>query len=130
MPVDQEGNLELVPDKARITTDMRHLQELAEAYDDPRRNINGLVSSLHEMLALARVTGDRKQEAYVLWRLGAVRNETSDYEEARQYLIQARDMFESLGLENYRVMAVLDLAHTSAETGALDAAIEYSREVA
>ncbi len=130
LPVDQDGNIELIPDKTRIANDMRHLEELAEAFDDPRRNINGLVSSLHEMLALARVTGDRKQEAYVLWRLGSVRNETSDYDEARQYLIQARDMFETLGLENYRVMAVLDLAHTSAETGALDAAIEYSQEVA
>lgn len=129
LPAETGGEFEHVADKNRISLDLRHLQSLVAAYDDPRRNISALVTTLNQMLALARVTGDRKQEAYLLWRLGAVRNDTSEYDEAKQYLIQARDMFAELGLEEYRVMAVLDLAHAAAESGAVDAAIEYSREV-
>jgi tetratricopeptide (TPR) repeat protein len=114
----------------QITSDIRRLQQLAEAYDTPGRNMTGLLSVYHEMLALARVSNDPNQEAYALWRIGAAHNEMGDYEEARQYLIQAQQLFNNLGLEEYRVMTVLDLAHSLAELGMVDAAIECSREVA
>lgn len=116
--------------RERIQSDFRRLQQLADAFDSPKRNIAGLMETLHEMLALARINGNRKQEAYVLWRLGATYNTTGDYEEAREKLIQARDLFGELEMAEYRVMAILDLAHTMAEMGAMDAAIQYSREAA
>jgi tetratricopeptide (TPR) repeat protein len=118
------------PDRERVVSDLRHLQQLAEAYDDPKRNLSALLSTLHEMLGSARALGDRRQEAYILWRLGVHRCETGEYEEARSHLIQARDMFAELGMEEYRVAVVQDLARAVAELGAIDAAIEYTREVA
>lgn len=116
-------------ERERVTTRLQHIQELADAYDSPKRNLSALMTMLHEALALSRVTGDRQKEAYYLWRLGAAHNETGDYEEARRCLLQARDLFAELKREDYRVLTVLDLAVTAADSGAIDAAIEYSRDV-
>lgn len=130
LPQSNHAGVSVVTRQQQITSDMRHLQQLAEAYDAPGRNLPGLLSVFHEMLALARVSNDRNQEAYALWRIGAVHNETGDYEEARQYLIKAHDLFKTIGMEEYRIMTVLDLAHSLAELGMVDAAIDCSREVA
>jgi tetratricopeptide (TPR) repeat protein len=124
------GAIAAAVSKERLQSDFYHLQQLADAFDSPKRNIARLMETLHEMLALSRLSGNRKQEAYVLWRLGATYNTTGDYEAAREKLIQARDLFGELGMPEYRVMAILDLAHTMAEMGAIDAAIQYSREAA
>lgn len=126
---DEEGAL-AAPHPARVATDLRHLQQLAEALDTPRRDIPALISTLHEMLALTRVLDNRVQEAYVLWRLGKVYNETGEYEQARRNLLQARDLFAEAEMEEYRINTVLDLARTVGESGAIDAAIEHYREVA
>jgi len=126
----ESGAASAMTERDKITTRLRHLQQLADAYDNPKRDLSALVTSLHEALALSRVSGDRKKEAYYLWRLGAAHNETGSYDEARRCLIQARDLFAELDMEEFRVMAVLDLAHMEAETGAVDTAIGYSREVA
>jgi tetratricopeptide (TPR) repeat protein len=129
LPAETDGEAELTPSRERVLADMRHLQQLADAHEEPRRNVSALLSTLHEMLSLARVSGDRKHEAYILWRLGVVRNETQEFEEARNLLIQARDIFEEQELPDYRVRVTFDLAQTAAETGAMETAIEYNREV-
>ncbi|HSV73736.1 MAG TPA: helix-turn-helix transcriptional regulator [Chthonomonadales bacterium] len=113
-----------------IRADLRRLEQLAEAMDNPRRNLPGLVSVHHEMLALARVAGDRNQEAYVLWRLGAVHNDAGGFEEAEACLRQARDLFRSTGAQEYEVLVALDLAQALAECGRTEAAIACCHEVA
>lgn len=119
-----------MPRHDRVYADMRQLQQLADALENPRRDLPGLVSVLHEMLALARVGSDRNQEGYVLWRLGAVKNQMGEYEEARSYLLQARSVFDATNAADYRALCVLDLAHSVGELGEDEAAVHYCREVA
>lgn len=120
----------LAQSAARAADEVKHLEQLAAAYDAPRRNVPALLSVLHEMLSNARQRGDNRQEAYSLWRIGSLHNERGEYDEARRFLTEARDRFEAEGLEDYRVFTMLDLSRTYADTGDLGRAIEFSADVA
>lgn len=113
----------------RVASDMRFLYQVADAQENGR-NSRALFDTLNQLLALARTSDDRKQEAYILWRMGAARKDGGHYEEARSDLTRAIRMFGDLGLEEYRQMATLDLGTTYQEIGAMDAAFEETNSIA
>lgn len=130
IPAQADKDAAALADPARLALDMRHLQELADAYDSSTRNLPALTHALHELLALCRVRGDRKREAWVEWRLGDAFREAGEFEAARDHLIAARDLFTELELEDYRTRAIFDLAAVQAELGDTEAALHAYGEVA
>lgn len=112
----------------RISADMRFLYKIADAQDSGRDS-RGLIDTLNQLLSLARASQDRRQEAYVLWRMGRAKYECQDYEEAKTYLSQAVRMFAELGQEEYRQIAALNLGCALMESGAMDAALEQAQEI-
>jgi tetratricopeptide (TPR) repeat protein len=106
----------------RIRTELRHLTALYFAYDQPRRDRTACISTLNQMLVLARTMQKTDQEAWALWNLGRNCLEADEFDEARRHLNAAIDLFATLNLEEYRSNAVLDLAHLLIRVGHLDAA--------
>ena len=74
--------------------------------------------ALEQMRALARALENQKQEAWILWRLGRIRMENGDLDEARRDLLAAREMFAASGMEEYRFHATQALAAALIEQGA------------
>lgn len=114
----------------RVTADMRQLQKLAEAYEEPGRNVAALIGTLNQMLALARVRSDRQQEAWVLWRLGTLHRDAGQCEEAQRMLGEAENLFADEGLDTYRARVQLDVALTMGELGFTDSAASILESVA
>lgn len=115
--------------RSRIESDLRHKHELAEAQNHLKPDRTAYMSTLDQMLALARTLENRGREAYILWRLGVARTDSGDLEEAKRNLLAARELFAAEGLEEYRFHATLDLAYALGEQGAFAAAESYLQEI-
>jgi tetratricopeptide (TPR) repeat protein len=105
----------------RIRTELRHLHALYVAYDQPKRDRSACISTLNQMVALARTTQNTNQEAWALWNLGRNCVASDEFDEARRHLTAAIDLFTAQNLEQYRASAVLDLALMLRRQGQLDA---------
>ncbi|HLV80005.1 MAG TPA: helix-turn-helix domain-containing protein [Chthonomonadaceae bacterium] len=116
--------------RTRIQAELRHLHSLATAQDFPKRDRAGYQSTLEQMLALARALEYQDQEAWILWRLGRIRMENGDLDEARRDLLAAREMFAARGMGEYHFHATQDLAAALIEMGAFEAAQTYLEETA
>ncbi|MGC8667950.1 MAG: helix-turn-helix domain-containing protein [Chthonomonadales bacterium] len=121
--------LEVVGGADRASGQLRQLELLANAYDEPRRNPNALASVLHEMLGVAKVLSDRKAEAVVLARLGRVECETGNLSNGRIHLTLAKELFAILDMERHVASTALDLAACALEEEDYDGAIEQARVV-
>ncbi len=111
--------------RARIQAELRHLHQLAEAQDFPKRNRPAYMATLEQMLSLARTLENRQQEAWVLWRLGCSYIEDNNLEEAKQTILVARELFADEGMEEYHAHATQDLAHALSNQGEFEAAEHY-----
>ncbi|HZO91215.1 MAG TPA: helix-turn-helix domain-containing protein [Chthonomonadaceae bacterium] len=115
--------------RARIQAELRHLYALAEAYNEPKRSRSSYISTLNQMLALARALEDPRQEAWVLWQLGRAKLEDNQLDEARQHLLAAVRMFADEGLEEYRFHTIQDLVMALSAQGEFAAAQSYLEEM-
>jgi tetratricopeptide (TPR) repeat protein len=115
--------------RTRVQAELRHLYDLADAYNRPRRSRSKYLSTLEQMLALARTLADRRQEAWGLWQIGRVKLESNDLDEARNDLIAARNLFASEGLEDYHFHTTQDLVMVLSAQGAFQAAEGYLNEM-
>ncbi len=107
---------------ARIKSEMEHLQQLREAYLYPKRNRPAYISTLEQMLGLARTIDNRRQEAWIHWQLGKIKIEDNAYDEARSLMQKARTMFQEEGMAEYHQMVALDLVVVYEATGHLEEA--------
>src|ERR1700722_20815056 len=64
--------------RARIKAEMEHLTQLRDAYLYPKRNRAAYISTMEQMLGLARTIENRRQEAWILWQLGKTKIEQHD----------------------------------------------------
>ena len=96
--------------RARIKSEMDHLNQLRDAYFYPKRNRAAYISTMEQMLALARTVDNSPQEAWILWLLGKTKIEQNLIDEACRQIKQARAMFAQEGMEEYRNLAGMDLA--------------------
>jgi transcriptional regulator with XRE-family HTH domain len=115
--------------RSRIEAEMNYLRQLSEAYYYPKRNRSAYISSLEQMLSLARTLGNHVQEAWVLWQLGVTKIEMNDLAEAKRNILAARDIFAAEGKDNLRANATLDLSVALNEEGAFEAANAYLEEI-
>lgn len=115
--------------RARMRAELRHLHEMAEALNYPKRNRSAYISSLDQMLSLARTLEDRPQEAWILWKLGSAKLEDNDLELAKKFLIQAKELFASESLDEYKFHVTQDLIVVLSEQGAFGAAKEYLEDL-
>lgn len=106
----------------RIRTELRHLHALYTAYDQPRRDRSACISTLNQMVILARTMQNTNQEAWALWQLGRNCFEADELDEAKRHLTAAIDLFSTQNLEEYRASAILDLALVLRRQGQMDAA--------
>jgi tetratricopeptide (TPR) repeat protein len=106
----------------RIRTELRHLAALYGAYAQPKRDRSACISTLNQMVALARTVQKSDQEAWALWQLGRNCVDNDSLDEARRHLTAAIELFASLNLEEYRISAQQDLAGLLTRQGQLDAA--------
>ncbi len=115
--------------RAKIQAELRHLYDLAEVYNQPKRSRAKYMSTLDQMLALARTLGDRRQEAWILRQLGRAKLENNDLDEAKNDLLLARNLFANEGLEDYLFHTTQDLILVLSAQGAFQAAEEYLKEI-
>jgi tetratricopeptide (TPR) repeat protein len=115
--------------RARIQTELRHLYDLADAYNRPKRSRAKYMSTLEQMLGLARTLEDKRQEAWILWQLGRARLENNDLEEAKSDLLVARSLFADESLEDYHFHTTQDLVMVLSAQGAFQAAESYLNEM-
>ncbi|HZP83376.1 MAG TPA: tetratricopeptide repeat protein [Chthonomonadaceae bacterium] len=115
--------------RARIQTELRHLYQLADAYNRPKRSRSHYLSTLEQMLGLVRTLEDSRQEAWILWQIGRAQMEANELEEAKQNLIAARDMFGKEGLEEYRIHTTQDLVLALSAQGYFETAEQYLKEM-
>ncbi len=115
--------------RARMRAELRHLHEMAEALNYPKRNRSAYISSLDQMLSLARTLEDRPQEAWILWKLGCAKLEDNDLEQAKKFLIQSKESFAIEGLDEYKFHVTQDLVVVLSEQGAFVAAKEYLEDL-
>ncbi|MDE2126644.1 MAG: helix-turn-helix transcriptional regulator [Armatimonadetes bacterium] len=108
----------------RIQLEMGHLQSLAQAQNFPKRDRAAYMSSLEQLLALARAIQNKDQEAWSLWMLGCAQMEDNNLEKARELTDHAVQLFEEAGLSNYRDLASLDLSLILVHAGELEIAKE------
>ena len=113
----------------RLRAEYRHLYELAQAHNAPKRNRAAYIASLEQMLGLARAADNRQQEGWALATLGRAHIENNHPEEALQHLVTARDIFAAEGMKEYCALAALDLAYLLSDMGRFDAAQNYLNEV-
>ena len=113
----------------RLRVEYRHLYELAQAHNAPKRNRAAYIASLEQMLGLARAADNRHQEAWALATLGRAHIENNHPEEALQSLNAAREIFTADGMQEYSALAALDLAYLLNDLGRFDAAESYLQEV-
>ncbi len=78
--------------RARIKAEMDHLKQLRDAYLYPKRNRAAYISTMEQMLALARTIDNRRQEAWILWQLGKTKIEQNLIDDACQQINQARNL--------------------------------------
>lgn len=124
------GNLASEPGtRARIEAEMEHLRQLQEAHNYPKRNRASYISTLEQMLSLARTLDNRRQEAWIQWQLGRTRVEENALDDGRQRLLVARELFASEDMDDYRNMVTMDLANALEIDGSLDAAVHYLEEI-
>lgn len=114
--------------RARIQAEFDHLHQLAEAHNHPKRNRAAYLSALEQMLALARTEDNRPKEAWVLWTIGRSRLESNEWESGKQSILTACDIFAAEGMEEYRYLALLDLAQGLNDQGQFAAAQSYLEE--
>ncbi len=115
--------------RARMRAELRHLHEMAEALNYPKRNRSAYISSLDQMLSLARTLEDRPQEAWILWKLGCAKLEDNDLDLAKKFLIHANESFANEGLDEYKFHVTQDLVVVLNEQGAFGSAREYLEEL-
>lgn|GEM_PF-6629033 len=113
----------------RLRAEYRHLYELTQAHNAPKRNRAAYIASLEQMLGLARAADNRQQEGWALATLGRAHIENNHPEEALQHLVAARDIFAGEGMKEYSALAALDLAYLLSDWGRFDAAQSYLDEV-
>lgn len=140
LPVDQpssEGGSSVLntPSAApatrlRIDTELKQLLTLAASQNRPDRDRAAYRSSLEQILALARTTGNLKQEGNALWRLAALKAEENDFAGAEQNFLTARELFQNEGSEDSRQMLTLALADAYLHQGSFDTARSYLEELA
>lgn len=121
--------LEVIGGADRASGQLRQLELLANAYDEPRRNPQALAAVLHEMLGVAKVLSDRKAEAVVLARLGRVECETGNLSNARVHLTLAKELYGVLEMERHVASTSLDLAACALEEEDYEGAVEHARVV-
>ena len=95
---------------ARIKSEMDHLSLLRDAYLYSKRNLSAYVSTMDQMLGLARAVDNKAQEGWILWQLGKVRIEEHQLDEARSQIRQARKLFMEEGQDELFNLAAMDLA--------------------
>jgi tetratricopeptide (TPR) repeat protein len=115
--------------RARIQTELRHLYQLADAYNRPKRSRSHYLSTLEQMLGLVRALEDARQEAWILWQLGRAQLESNELDEAKQNLLAARDMFGKEGLEEYRIHTTQDLVMALSAQGYFETAEQFLHEL-
>lgn len=115
--------------RARIKAEMDHLKQLRDAYLYPKRNRAAYISTMEQMLALARTIENRRQEGWILWQLGKTKIEQNLLDEARQQIKQAQVLFMDEGMEEYHNLASMDLAIALELDGQLEEAKQCLEEV-
>jgi tetratricopeptide (TPR) repeat protein len=107
---------------ARLKLEMEHLKKLREAQLYPKRNRAGYMSTMEQMLALARATDHKKQEAWILWQIGRMRLDENNIDSAIETILTARRMFTQEGMGEYDDHAAMDLAAAYEQCGRLEEA--------
>jgi tetratricopeptide (TPR) repeat protein len=121
-PTAQPQDVSVLATTERIRTELRHLSALYSAYAQPKRDRSACISTLNQMVALARTVQKADQEAWALWQLGRNCMEADALDEARRHLTAAIELFAAQNLEEYRASAQQDLAVLLMRQGQLDAA--------
>ena len=112
--------LETTTSTARIKLEMEHLKQLREAQLYPKRNRIGYLSSMEQMLALARATDNKKQEAWIMWQIGRMRLEENNIDSAIETIVNARRIFVQENMQEYDDHAAMDLAAAYESCGRLE----------
>lgn len=115
--------------RLRIGAELKQLSALALAQNRPDRDRAAYRSSLEQMFALARATGNHRQEATALWRLATLKTEENDFTGAEQNFLTAREIFQNEGPEDQRQMLTLALADAYLHQGSFDTARAYLDEL-
>jgi transcriptional regulator with XRE-family HTH domain len=140
LPADQpspEGGISVLntpntepASRLRIGADLKQLLTLATAQNRPDRDRAAYRSSLEQIFALARATGNARQEAAALWRLASLKAEESDFTGAEQNFLTARDIFQAENDQENRQFLTLALADAYLHQGSFDTARGYLEELA
>ncbi len=140
LPADQpspEGGISVLnsggaepASRNRIGMELKQLMTLATAQSHPQRDRAAYRSSLEQILALTRATGNAKQEAIALYKLACLKVEESDFAGAEQNFLTSRDIFQSENSEENHQMLTLALADAYLHQGSFDTARGYLDELA
>jgi transcriptional regulator with XRE-family HTH domain len=121
-PAASSPEVSVLATTERIRTELRHLGALYQAYAQPKRDRSACISTLNQMIALARTVQKADQEAWALWQLGRNCMDADQLDEARRHLTAAVELFESQNMEEYQAHAQQDLAILLMRQGHLDSA--------
>ena len=116
--------------RLRLDAELKQLLVMAAAQNRPDRDRAAYRSSLEQIFALARATGNHKQEAAALWRLASLKAEENDFTGAEQGFLTARELFQNENSEDNRQMLTLALADAYLHQGNFDTARTYLDELA
>ena len=115
--------------RQRIDTDLKHLLALAMAQNHPERDRAAYRSSLEQIFALSKATGNAFEEGGALWKLARLKLEENDFTGAQQNYSAAREIFQSENSEENRQMLTLALADAYMHQGNFDTARSYLDEL-